>query len=189
MGSMRLQLVRARLCIAGVFLFVYCGAVSASAQQGRTVLSLDGMWEIGDSISADTPPTAFTHKVPVPGLAHSARPPFPDVDLFDSREIIANRVRRGELPESANTTTAGVSHQKRNYFWYRTTFNPRAKQANSILKINKAQFGIAVWLNGKKIGEHFPCFTSAYFDLGPAIHWSTPNELLVRVGAHLECCR
>ncbi len=161
-----------------------CSGLDAAAQQGRTVLSLDGTWDIADSVSPDTPPTAFTHKVPVPGLAHSAQPPFPDVDLFDSREIIANRVRRGELPESANVTTAGVSRQQRNYFWYRTTFDPRSKQANALLKINKAQFGIAVWLNGKKIGEHFPCFTAAFFDLAPNIRWSAPNELLIRVGAH-----
>ena len=161
-----------------------CSGLDAAAQQGRTVLSLDGTWDIADSVSPDTPPTAFTHKVSVPGLAHSAQPAFPDVDLFDSREIIANRVRRGELPESANVTTAGVSRQQRNYFWYRTTFDPRSKQANAILKINKAQFGIAVWLNGKKIGEHFPCFTAAFFDLAPNIRWSAPNELLIRVGAH-----
>jgi beta-galactosidase len=161
-----------------------CSGLDAAAQSGRTVLSLNGSWDIADSVSPDTPPTAFTHKVPVPGLAHSAQPPFPDVDLFDSREIIANRVRRGELPESANVTTAGVSRQQRNYFWYRTTFDPRSKQANAILKINKAQFGIAVWLNGKKIGEHFPCFTAAFFDLAPNIRWSAPNELLIRVGAH-----
>jgi len=161
-----------------------CSGLGAAAQQGRTVLSLDGTWDIADSVSPDTPPTAFTHKVPVPGLAHSAQPLFPDVDLFDSREIIANRVRRGELPESANVTTAGVSRQQRNYFWYRTTFDPRSKQANALLKINKAQFGIAVWLNGKKIGEHFPCFTAAFFDLAPNIRWSAPNELLIRVGAH-----
>jgi len=175
--------VRALLSVITLLLSL-CSGLGAAAQQGRTVLSLDGTWDIADSVSPDTPPTAFTHKVPVPGLAHSAQPPFPDVDLFDSREIIANRVRRGELPESANVTTAGVSRQQRNYFWYRTTFDPRSKQANALLKINKAQFGIAVWLNGKKIGEHFPCFTAAFFDLAPNIRWSAPNELLIRVGAH-----
>jgi hypothetical protein len=175
---------RTLLAVSALLLSLYCCAPDAAAQQGRTVLSLNGTWDIADSISSDSPPTAFTHKVAVPGLAHSAQPSFPDVDLFDSREIIANRVRRKELPESANVTTAGVPRQQRNYFWYRTTFDPRSQQANAILKINKAQFGIAVWLNGKKIGEHFPCFTAAFFDLASNIRWSAPNELLIRVGAH-----
>jgi hypothetical protein len=156
----------------------------ASAQQGRTVLSLNGNWDIADSVSPDSSPTIFTHKCRVPGLAHSAQPPFPDVDLFDSREIIANRVRRKEMPQSDIVTTAGISRQQRNYFWYRTTFDPGSRQANAILKINKAQFGIAVWLNGKKIGEHFPCFTAALFNLSSDIRWSGANELLIRVGAH-----
>jgi beta-galactosidase len=173
-----------RLFSVSTLLLSLCSGLDAAAQQGRTVLSLNGTWDIADSVSPDTPPTAFPRKVPVPGLAHSAHPPFPDVDLFDSREIIANRVRRGELPESANVTSAGVSRQQRNYFWYRATFDPRSKQAHAILKINKAQFGIAVWLNGKKIGEHFPCFTAAFFDLAPNVRWSAPNELLIRVGAH-----
>src|SRR3984893_15346138 len=172
--------VRTLFSVSTLVLFL-CGG-HAAAQQGRTVLSLNGTWDIADSVSPDSPPTAFTHKVPVPGLAHSAH--FPDVDLFDSREIIANRVRRKELPESANVATAGVSRQQRNYFWYRTAFAPRSKQANAILKINKAQFGIAVWLNGKKIGEHFPCFTAAFFDPASNIRWSAPNELLIRAGAH-----
>src|ERR1700693_1847569 len=88
-----------------------CSCLDASAQSGRTALSLDGTWDIADSVSPDTPPTAFTHKVPVPGLAHSAQPPFPDVDLFYSREIIANRARRGELPETATVTNSGVCRQ------------------------------------------------------------------------------
>src|SRR6266849_10218599 len=113
---------RTLFSVIAITLFL-CSGPSAAAQQGRTVLSLNGTWDIADPASADSPPTAFTHKVPVPGLAHSAQPTFPDVDLFDSREIIANRVRRKELPESANVTTAGVSRQQRNYFWYRTTFD------------------------------------------------------------------
>jgi beta-galactosidase len=184
------QSARLALCASVAFASLYSGASLARAQatrpahSSRTTISLDGTWDIADSVSGDDVPTSFSHKVPVPGLAHSAQPAFADVDLFDSREIIANRVRRKELPESANVTTAGVSRQQRDYFWYRTTFDPHSKQANAILKINKAQFGIAVWLNGQKIGEHFPCFTAAFFDLGANMHWSAPNELLIRVGAH-----
>lgn len=150
----------------------------------RTLTSLDGMWEIEESVAADRMPSTFGHKAPVPGLANLAQPPFPGVDLFDSREILWNRVRRGKLPESALTGKVGVPRQERNYFWYRRSFNLAAKRGAAILKVNKAQFGTAVWLNGKKIGEHLGCFTAGYFDLTGAINWEGENRLIVRIGAH-----
>ena len=91
----------------------------------RTTMSLDGNWDIADSVSATEIPTVFTHTAPVPGLAHSATPAFADVDLFDSQEVIANRISKGELPESAMVKGAGVAHQNRNYFWYRRPLSRR----------------------------------------------------------------
>ena len=35
----------------------------------------------------------------------------------------------------------------------------------ALLKINKAQFGTAVWLNGQKLGEYAGCFSASYFHL------------------------
>ena len=35
----------------------------------RTTVSLDGNWDIADSVSPTEIPTVFTHKAPVPGLA------------------------------------------------------------------------------------------------------------------------
>src|SRR5208283_2231783 len=58
----------------------------AHTGRGRQTLSLDGEWEIDDSVSPDQLPTVYCHRVPVPGLAHLATPAFPDVDLFQSRE-------------------------------------------------------------------------------------------------------
>ena len=150
----------------------------------RTTMSLDGSWDIADSVSPTEVPPVFTHKAPVPGLAHSATPAFADVDLFDSQEVIANRISKNELPESAMVKGAGVPHQNRNYFWYRTSFVPSGKRALALLKINKAQFGTAVWLNGRKIGEHWGCFTASIFNITDAVRWDGKNELLVRVGAH-----
>src|SRR5438094_3860697 len=150
----------------------------------RTTMSLDGNWDIADSVSPTEIPTVFSHKAPVPGLAHSATPAFADVDLFDSQGVIANRIGRGELPASAMVKGAGVSHQNRNSFWYHTTFIPSGKRALAFVKINKAQFGTAVWLNGRKIGEHWGCFTASLFNITGAILWDGKNELLVRVGAH-----
>jgi hypothetical protein len=51
----------------------------------RTTLSLDGTWEVGESVAATPAPSEFVHKAPVPGLANLATPPFVDVDRFDSR--------------------------------------------------------------------------------------------------------
>jgi hypothetical protein len=149
----------------------------------RTTVSLNGTWDIEDSRDAEAIPVVWNHKVPVPGLAHSAQPAFPQVDEFDSRMGIQNRVGEGKLPTSAIVYNAGASRQDRNWFWYRRTFDVSATSGVAILRINKAQFGAAVWLNGVKIGDHLPCFTAAVFDVSNAIRRGR-NELIVRVGAH-----
>ncbi len=131
----------------------------------RTTISLNGTWDIEDSKDAEAIPIVWNHKAPVPGLAHSAQPAFPQVDQFDSRMVIQNRVANGKLPKSAIVYNAGVSRQDRNWFWYRRTFEVPATSSVAILRINKAQFGAAVWLNGVKIGDHLPCFTAAVFEV------------------------
>ena len=149
----------------------------------RTTLSLDGQWEIADSVEAGTPPATYSHKAPVPGLAHSAAPGFQDVDEFESRQLIQNRVSRGLAPASALVSNAGISRQERNWFWYRRRFDVPAVRSVATLRINKAQFGAAVWLNGEKVGEHLPCFTAAVFDVSGKLRQGS-NEIVVRVGAH-----
>jgi beta-galactosidase len=149
----------------------------------RTTISLNGAWQIEDSKDAEAIPVAWNHTVPVPGLAHSAEPAFPQVDQFDSRMSIQNRVGEGKLPKTAIVYNAGVSRQERNWFWYRRTFEVSDRKSVAILRINKAQFGAAVWLNGVKIGDHLPCFTAATFNVSTALRRGE-NELIVRVGAH-----
>ena len=165
---------------AAAFLLA-CALPLAAAQ--RTTISLDGEWAIADSVAGDAPPSSYHHRAPVPGLAHSAVPPFPDVDEFDSRQVIQNRVSKGMLPASALVSNAGVSRQERNWFWYRRTFQAPSPLAVAILRINKAQFGAAVWVNGRKIGEHLPCFTAAVLNVTGAVRAGS-NEIVVRVGAH-----
>jgi hypothetical protein len=149
---------------------------------------LDGEWEIQDSVSPNQVPQAFHHTVPVPGLAHLAQPAFPTVDMFQSREYLANMLSLGEVPESTWQTLGddgvGISGQERNYFWYRKTFHVPARKEVALLKISKAQFGTEVWLNGKKVGEHLGCFSAGYFNLTGNLNWEGANTLLVRVGAH-----
>jgi beta-galactosidase/beta-glucuronidase len=142
---------------------------------------------VADSVSPDAIPTAYTHKAPVPGLTHSAAPEFLDVDQFQSRSLIANLASQHRIDRSVYENLGdapGISHQQRNYFWYRRSFTAPAKDAVALLRVNKAQFGIEVFLNGARVGEHYPCFTSATFDVTKAIHWSASNDLVIRVGAH-----
>ncbi|HKS55355.1 MAG TPA: glycoside hydrolase family 2 TIM barrel-domain containing protein [Steroidobacteraceae bacterium] len=115
-----------------------------------------------------------------------AEPKFKDVNLFDSRELISNRIRApgSTVAESARVRNAGIPRQERNYFWYRKTFRAPGARSIATLKVAKAQFGTSVRLNGKSVGEHAGGFTAGYFDLTDAIRWGADNDLLIRVGAH-----
>jgi len=167
-----------------VFLSALVILISAPVFAGRVSVSLNGTWEIGESVGPQDIPSAFTHTAPVPGLVSLATPPFPDAGRFESNLYIAGRVRLKLLDPGALTEARGVSHQTRNYFWYSTRFRPAEHRQIALLRIAKAQFGTAVWLNGRKIGEHFGCFTAGYFNLTEAIDWKGENHLVVRLGAH-----
>ena len=160
--------------------------VQASAATERVTLLLDGQWRIGESVSPTAIPTDFARTVPVPGLADMAEPGFKDVNQFDSRELVSNRIRTpgSNVPESARVLSAGVPRQERNFFWYRRTVRAPNARGLATLKVAKAQFGTFVWLNGKPLGEHLGCFTAGYFDLTDAIRWDADNDLLIRIGAH-----
>ena len=166
-----------------------CGARlhAADRKNHRTIVSLDGQWDVDESVNADAVPKAYGHKAPVPGLTHSAVPAFPDVDEYQTRQLLSDMVQFGGLSKAEYEKTAGTlgrSHQQRNYFWYRKVFDAPARNAVALLKVNKAQFGTVVYLNGVRIGEHDPCFSAAWFDVTKAIHWNTQNELVIRIGAH-----
>jgi hypothetical protein len=164
-------------------LAIACCFVPLQAKD-RVIVPLDGEWKIGESLEAGKVPSAFDHTVRVPGLINQAKPAFPMVDEFQSRELIDKMVREKTLPSNARTKEVGFSKQPRNYFWYQRTFRTPEKRTTAILKINKAQFGVQVWLNGKNLGDHLNCFAAGYFDLTPAINWTGDNTLIVRVGAH-----
>ncbi|MGD0498493.1 MAG: glycoside hydrolase family 2 TIM barrel-domain containing protein [Bryobacteraceae bacterium] len=159
------------------------GRLASSNRGGRVIVLLDGTWQVADSVSATDVPSSFDHTAPVPGLADLAVPAFPDVDKFDSRETLRRNMRTNPQVSIQNVAV-GIPRQNRNYFWYRTTFRAPVKKAFALLKVNKAQFGMAVWLNGKKIGEHLGCFDPGYFDLTAAMHWDGDNDVIVRIGAH-----
>jgi len=170
---------------AGAFVLLTAIATTSRAEGGRSTVSLDGTWQIADGKSAETIPAAFEHTAPVPGLANLARPPFADVDAFISREHLANRIRSKLSPDSwLKQYWKGKVDQDRDYFWYRNTFRAPARRGVALLKINKAQFGTAVWLNGQKLGEYAGCFSASYFHLDRALRWDDENTLVIRIGAH-----
>ncbi len=186
---MKIQRATLWLACCGIALVTMNSArlQAASEPNHRTTLSLNGEWEVEDSVNAEAMPTHFSHKAPVPGLTHSAVPAFPDVDQYQSRELLSNLEGQGRISEADYEklgNARGISHQERNYFWYRRTFDAPARDAVALLKVNKAQFGAVVFLNGVRVGEHAPCFTSATFDVTQTIRWGGSNEVVIRIGAH-----
>jgi beta-galactosidase len=185
---MNIKTIRRRSICAVVMLFAVMAGLRSFAQRtSRVTLSLDGQWDVEDSVNPDQMPAAYTHKAPVPGLTHSAVPAFKDVDQYQSRELLSNLVQQGRYPAADYEKLGdarGLSHQERNYFWYRRSFDAPAQKAVATLKVNKAQFGTVVYLNGVRVGEHDPCFTAAYFDVTRSIRWAGRNELVIRIGAH-----
>jgi hypothetical protein len=123
----------------------------------RRVISLDGIWEIAEG-SMDSIPKTFEHRVPVPGLVDMAEPAFDEV---------------------------GKKSDKREAFWYRRSFTVKGTISEvALLKIHKAKYGTRVFLNGKLIGDHLPCFTPALLDVRDNLKGSgATNEIIVRVGA------
>lgn len=131
----------------------------------RETVSLNGVWQIEEG-SMDKIPDIFDHSVRVPGLVSLATPAFNNAGpkVRDRRSLI----QKDTLREA---------------FWYfRTFIVGRPIPAVALLKVSKAMFGTKVFLNGKDLGEHLPCFTPGYFDLKGALT-EGENKLIIRVGS------
>lgn len=173
--------------IAACIVLSLLSAGGARAFAERLVVSLDGDWEIAESVRPDDVPREFPHTIAVPGLVNQAKPPFPNVDRYETAEIVRRWARFGTAlipPEEATVDGLGRTPQKRNFFWYRRTFTVPARRQRAMLVVGKAQFGTAVWLNGEKVGEHLGCATAGIFDVTGAIAWTGENCLVIRIGAH-----
>jgi len=144
---------------------LWAAAVIASLKPvaPRRVIRLDGDWQIVQG-SMEQIPKHFDRKVPVPGLADMAQPAFEKV---------------------------GFKNDKREAFWYRRTFTVEGEiPAIALLKVNKAKYGTRVYLNGKLVGDHLPCYTPSYFDVTKFLLASgARNEIIIRVGAYIESIR
>lgn len=131
-------------------------AVSSEAAPLRTTRSMNGTWEIAES-SDEQPPVSFTRQINVPGLMDLAIPSFDEPHL-------------------------GAPHRK--YFWYRKTIElNQAASEFAYLKVHKAKFGQAVYVNGQLVGESHACFTPGYYEIRPQLNFSGQNEIMIRVGA------
>ena len=170
---------------AALRLFLFATTIVVCVPAQRITMPLDGTWSIAESMEPDAIPSSFSHTGPVPGLTHSATPKFPDVDEYHTHEWAYTVTKRDHvLALSEPVEGLGSTVQKRNFFWYERTFRTPAQKQQVRLVVNKAQFGTAVWLNGKKVGEHLGCFTEGHFELTDAIDWKGENRLLIRIGAH-----
>jgi hypothetical protein len=145
---------------------------TACAADARTVVSLNGQWEIAEG-GMEQPPAKFDHRAPVPGLVDMATP------RFESPGSTVTLAERRERKRPADP--------KREAFWYRRTFKLKGALPEVVrLKVHKARYGTKVILNGQVVGEHGPNWTPGLFDARPFLKGDgAQNELLIRVGASL----
>ena len=168
MTKLTLPVVAAVFCASAAAWAVEPAAPSVASVQkefNRTVVSLDGRWQIAEG-KMDPAPVKFDRTVPVPGLVSLATPPFD-----------------APGPKVANRQSIPQKDPQRDAFWYRRTFTLDGPlPAVAKLKVAKAMFGTRVFLNGTLLGDHRPSFTPGYFDARPALKTGS-NEVLIRVGA------
>jgi len=99
------------------------------------------------------PPPTFSAAIPVPGV----------VDLADP----------------------SYDWRFKDYHWYRTRFEFRNLDEPSllVLRLDQAQFGTAVWLNGTKLGSSISCYTSQEYRADATLNNNGFNDLVIRVGS------
>jgi len=161
----------------------------------RTIVNLNGTWEVGESIEAEEMASVFGHTTPVPGLLTSAQPEFPHLGEFESVGLQHSKMNWKnctggvvDLPinEEALKYNFGLSEQERNYFWYKKIFHAPTKHEYADLIVLKARYGSKVWVNGIAVGSNDSCFTSARYNVSDIIKWDEDNEIIIRIGAHPE---
>src|SRR6476661_3579057 len=141
--------------------------INANAQKTpkRHIISLNGSWQIAEG-KKDVMPKSFHHSIQVPGLVSLASPSFINA---------GPRLKKRDSLFQYDTL--------REAFWYRRIFVvQRSIPAVAILKISKAMYGTKVFLNGKDLGEHLPCFTPGFFNVKGVLR-TGKNELIVRIGS------
>ncbi len=143
----------------------------------RKTISLNGTWEIAEGTFEDIP-QVFNHNINVPGFADMAYPPFDKAG--ETKPSISFRA----LLPSQFMSIPRFEDEHREAFWYKKTFSlDSSEYLNATIKIHRAKYGSAVWLNGKKLGENHRNFQPGYYNISSLIKFNgAQNELIVRVG-------
>ncbi|MDD6210684.1 MAG: glycoside hydrolase family 2 TIM barrel-domain containing protein [Bacteroidales bacterium] len=165
------------------FFILWCFC-SLSSYAQRNVISLNGKWQIEESVS-DKQPKRYTHSITVPGLVITAEPSFRDADNYKSKQYLENSFvvdKQGKTP-GIDTVLRGINYQPRNYYWYKKDFTLSSLSEICLLRINKGQFGIEAWINGKKAGDYLGCFSATIFDISDFVK-KGKNSIVIKVGAH-----
>jgi len=144
------------------------------AQQPRTIISLNGIWEFDQTTDA-FPPQKFTRTIPVPGLIHLAVPKIVEYDRF---------FKRPDKPEAKEQFNLYNLDYTPRYSWYRkNVFIPKSlENKKGMITIKKSQYVTQVYINGMDLGTSMACYTPVEFPINQAIKFGSDNEILIRVG-------
>jgi len=145
--------------LSSLLLIIILISCNSHSETNRNIVSLNGTWEIAQSIDTTTP-NSYTKTINVPGLMDLAEPEF---------------------------DSTGVKSGLRNYFWYKRKIRIDNERTDLVyLKVHKAKFGHSVFINGKYQGEYNYCFTPGMFEISDAVNFGEENEIVIRVGASPE---
>jgi len=129
-----------RFFLFAILFFIVFVSLPTRCLAKRTVMSLDGEWQVEQG-GMDAIPEQFTHRVVVPGLIDMAEPAFEQV---------------------------GVKSNLREAFWYRKQFQIDGPVPSvALLVIHKAKYGMKIYFNGQPVAEHLPCVTPLRLDVTP----------------------
>jgi len=164
-----------RRVVIAIFIFLLIvGVNQAQAQNARTIINLNGIWDFDQTTKA-FPPEKFTRKIPVPGLIHLAEPRIEEYDKFFKRSDKAESVEQFNLYNLDYTPR---------YSWYRRTiFIPKELEGKEgMITIKKSQYVTQIYINGMDLGTSVACYTPVEFPVGKAIQYGVENEILIKVG-------
>ena len=160
--------------LAILFLALSLTVQFSIAQNPRTVIDLNGIWEFDQTTTA-FPPETFTRTIPVPGLVHMAEPKIIEYDKF------FKRADKAEAKEQFNLYNLDYTPR---YSWYRKkVFIPKDLENKvGMITIKKSQYVTQVYINGLDLGTSMACYTPVEFPVNEAIRFGAENEILIKVG-------
>ena len=156
--------------------FCFCSVLLFAQEKGRTVISLNGVWEF-DQTKTAFPPAKYTRKIPVPGLIHLAVPRIAEYDKFFQRpEKDAVTKEDHNFLEDMDYTPM--------YNWYKKKIiiDKSLSDQQLFLTIKKSQYVTVIYVNGMLIGRSIECYTPIDFNITGAVKFGGENEILIQVG-------